>query len=1028
MKTWMKRAAASALALVMAGSGAASASVALGHDLHSGGVGLSVGTGVDFGIFWSDTYSDLRTEHYLSYTPNSDVHPVLAYGKSITSRETLTTMAKTLESQGKRVVGGINGGYYSFSTGAPEGVIITDGVLRSAPSADSSQNGGSWYYGVGFREDGTVLIGQPKIAVKASFGGQSHNITGGLNKVRSNTGGYVLLNQNYGATTGNTSAGVDVILTPVLDQVGESVVREDGTVLTQMGEPVVMGRMSFTVDQVLESAGSISIPAGKYVLTVNEKSGETFTAPLKALQPGDTVDVDFVAGDTRWTEVTEATGAPSRLVTGGAVDYASFQGDSNAKTRRARTAIGVKPDGTVIFYTIDGDQTGYSVGCTLEQVAMRLIELGCTEAVALDGGGSTTLGASYPGDSTLGVVNRPSEGKQRANSTAIFLSTDLSATGELGSYYVTPSDAMILSGSTVQLSAQALDTAYHPMNNTEPVSYSIENGDGAVTADGLFTAGSEIGPTRVTASGGGAEGSAAITVVRTPDSISVSSESSGRTLSSLNLAPGEQVDLKAKAVYRKLALLSQDSSFTWSCDAAVGTVDENGLFTAGSEGASGSLTVSAGGKSATIPVSVAGYIQPLENCEGDLSSFTATDSAAVKAETSLERVRFGRQSLRMDYDTAGNGTAELISALPIAEGQRWLTLWVYGDQSGNSLNARFTTAAGESETEVLTGLDFTGWKQVSVALPEGASELTGFSVVYGGLEQGESGTIWLDQFSTANQALEDTAPPAVSVQRSGSRLTAAVSDDLSRNLTGAYMEVTFDGTALESSWDAASGTLTATLPASDGKAHRVTVTASDASGNLTRASLDIEPDGAHANVFTDMTEHWAARYATYLYDTGVTSGTGEPGGPLTFAPDRSITRGEFFALTARWLGLDLEQYAGTGLPFADAEEAPAWALPEIRAMYSLGILSGSESGGKLYLNAGAKISRAEVMTILGRTQAKGYAMPALTASDAGEVPAWAADYVRSLVGQGVVSGYGNRLNPNQFITRGEVATMLYTMR
>ena len=86
MKTWMKRAAASALALVMAGSGAASASVALGHDLHSGGVALSVGTGVDFGIFWSDTYSDLRTEHYLSYTPNSDVHPVLAYGKSITSR------------------------------------------------------------------------------------------------------------------------------------------------------------------------------------------------------------------------------------------------------------------------------------------------------------------------------------------------------------------------------------------------------------------------------------------------------------------------------------------------------------------------------------------------------------------------------------------------------------------------------------------------------------------------------------------------------------------------------------------------------------------------------------------------------------------------------------------------------------------------------------------------------------------------------------------------------------------------------
>ena len=44
------------------------------------------------------------------------------------------------------------------------------------------------------------------------------------------------------------------------------------------------------------------------------------------------------------------------------------------------------------------------------------------------------------------------------------------------------------------------------------------------------------------------------------------------------------------------------------------------------------------------------------------------------------------------------------------------------------------------------------------------------------------------------------------------------------------------------------------------------------------------------------------------------------------------------------------------------------------------------------------------------------------------MPAWALDYVRILVGQGVVSGYGNKLNPNQSITRGEVATMLYTMR
>ncbi|MBC5730669.1 phosphodiester glycosidase family protein [Pseudoflavonifractor hominis] len=1030
MSIWSKRAAAAAMALVMVGSTAASASVALGHDIHSGSVGLSPGTGVDFQIFWSDTYSDLRTENYLTYTPNADVRPTMAYGKSITSRETLTTMAKTLESQGKRVVGGINGGYYSFSTGAPEGVIITDGILRSTPSADSSQGGGSWYYGIGFREDGTAFIGQPKIAVRANFGGQTYNIAGGLNKVRSDTGGYVLLNSDFGSTTNNTSAGVDVILTPVLDGVGETVTREDGAVLTRREAPAVMSRMTFTVDQVLESNSSIAIPSGKYVLTVNNKSGEAATAPLKALKAGDTVEVDFATSDTRWTEAVEATGAPSRLVNAGQVDYASFINDPNAKTRRARTAIGLKADGSVVFYTIDGDQSGYSVGATLEQVAMRLIELGCVEAVALDGGGSTTLGATYPGESTLGVVNKPSGGSQRANSTAIFLTTTLTATGVLGSYYVTPSDAMLLAGSSIQLSAQALDTAYYPMSDTTPVSYFIQNGDGLVTTDGLFTAGSESGTTQVTASGGGAEGSATMTVVKTPDSISLRNESSGKSVTSLNVAPREQVNLKADAVYRKLSLVSQDSSYTWTCDPAVGTVDPNGVFTAGSEGASGTLTVSAGGKSVSIPVSVAGHILPLENCEGDLSAFVSGETVTASPETGLEHVRFGRQSVRLDYDAAQNGTAALSVNLPITDGERRLDLWVYGDGSGNSLTASVTVGSGEGaavEPVVLTGLDFTGWKKISVELPQGATALSGLNIIYGGGAQSQ-GTIWVDQLTTANQQMEDNAAPNVTVKVSGSQLTATVTDDVDKTIYAKNVEATYDGTPLEVTWNESTNSLSATLPASDGKAHRVTVTASDASGNLARASADIAPDAAHANVFTDMTGHWAAKYATYLYDTGVTSGTGAPGEPLTFAPDRNITRGEFFALVARWLDLDLEQYADVELPFADADQAPAWALGEIKAMYSLGILSGSESGGKLYLNANANISRVEVMTILGRTQAKGYEAPALTAADAGDVPAWALDYVRILVGQGVVSGYGNKLNPNQSITRGEVATMLYTMR
>ena len=1031
MSKLRKRLTALTLILAMTAPPAASASVALGHDLHQGSVDLSVGTQISEQIFWSDTYSDLRTEHYLTYTPSEEVTPTVAYGDTMLSRATLSAMAQTLERQGKRVVGGINGDYYAVATGSTVGLVITDGVIRSTPSVDSTASG-SWYWAVGFRADGTAFLGQPKIAIQAYFGESSHNITGGLNKVRSSTGGYTLLNSDFSATTQNTSPGVDVILSLVTDNVGESVYRADGVTLTQSAEPVVNSRLSFVVEEVLESTASISIPEGKYVLTVNAQAGAAWTDPLKSLQPGDTVDIDFTSRDSEhdWSQADQALGSPARLVNNGAVDYSSFQDDENASTRRARTAIGIKDDGSVIFYTLDGGQSGYSVGCTLEQVALRLIELGCVQAVALDGGGSTTIGATYPDQSSMGVINQPSDGQQRANSTAIFLTTDLQPTGELAHYYVTPSSSLVLSGASVQFTATPLDSAYYVMEDPgEEVTYSIQNGDGTITVDGLFTAGGESGTTQVTASGSSASGTATVTVVNSPESLSILEEENGQAVTALNVSPGEQVDLTAQAVYRKLELYAQDTCFTWTCDDAVGTVDENGLFTAGLESASGSLTVTyQDGTSATTPISVAGHVNTLEDCEGDLSAFTSTASVTVSAEQELTYVHNGRQSLRMDYDTSNGGTASLVLGLPLLEGESYLGVWIYGDGSGNTLTATVSDAQGETSSMALTALNFTGWKQVVAALPQGTAAVHTLTVVYGGVEgTPTTGTIWLDHFTTSNENVSDTTAPVISLTLSGNQLTASITDDVDRSLAGENLSVTYDGEAVEQSWNEDTGVLSATLPAPNGLAHRVTVTAADASGNLARASADVEPDAAYLNYFADTEGHWAAKYATYLHDSGVAFGTGGADGTFYYSPDRSITRAEFFALVARWMDLDLAEWSTLELPFADAADIPAWALVEIQAMYGMGILSGSDRGGVLYADPNAEITRAEAMTILGRTQAKGYAAPELTANDAADVPGWALSYVQTLVGQGIVNGYNGNISPNASITRGEVAALLYQM-
>lgn len=177
-RPFLRRAAALGLALLMtAGSTFASASEALGWELHTGKVTLSQGTDLDKTIFWSDTYSDLRTEYFITYTPNEAVTPTVAYGAKVLSKATLSSMAKTLESQGERLVSGINGDYFVLATGAPVGLVLSGGVLRATPTYSNS-------LAIGFYEDGTAFIGTPGLTVNAALPAQTLKVTGGVNKVR----------------------------------------------------------------------------------------------------------------------------------------------------------------------------------------------------------------------------------------------------------------------------------------------------------------------------------------------------------------------------------------------------------------------------------------------------------------------------------------------------------------------------------------------------------------------------------------------------------------------------------------------------------------------------------------------------------------------------------------------------------------------------------------------------------------------------------------------------------------------------
>lgn len=741
---------------------AAGASEALGTELYRQTTQVAAGASVTSQAMWSATYSDFRRENYITYIPGRDVEPVVSYGTYITSRQSLAGMAKALESQGLRVVGGINGGFYEMKNGAPMGVVATGGRLQSARP--------EWYV-LGFRADGTALIGKPQMDVRASWttgeGTVRDLYINGFNKIRGNETCY-LFSDAFAATTMNTVEGIDVILRPVQGETGLP----------------MSGSVECVVEQVRSSTPDNSIPAGCFILSLNETGREADRAALSELAEGDAVTLRTTITEG-WEDVTEAVSGLYGLVVDGQVGT-DFPSDGAAP----RTAVGQRADGSLIFYTIDGRQKGHSIGATYAQVAKRLIELGCVDAVALDGGGSTSLGATYPEESAFRTINKSSEGSARSVSTCLFLTTAMGPTGTLGGFRVSAGADLVLTGRSIPLSVSALDTVCRPMAWSGDLTWTASHG--TVTPDGaggwIYTAGEAETNffDTVTVTGGGVTGSIDIKVVGLPGPVTVRDERTGAAVSALSLRPGSSVDLAASSVYYTLPVESGESDYAWTLE-GVGTLDSAGRFVSGDSEGTGKISVTVGGRTVTIPVTVSG------------------------------------------------------------------------------------------------------------------------------------------------------AP------------------------------------------------------------------------------------------FVDIDGHWAGSFIDDLYRKGISTGSADKDGRLWFYPNRTITRGEMLTMVVRMLGEDTDRYASVELPFADAGQIAGWLVPYVKTAYALGILAGTRRGGALYADVGSAVTREAAMTMIGRTMEDTTEADLSVFSDGDRVSEWAAPYVRTLVGLGVVQGSSGMLRPGSSITRGEMAKIVSTV-
>lgn len=90
--------------------------------------------------------------------------------------------------------------------------------------------------------------------------------------------------------------------------------------------------------------------------------------------------------------------------------------DVNCANPDPRSAIGITADGRLVLFVCEGrEMTEGVVGYSTEDVAKILLEFGCTDAMNLDGGGSSCLLVN--GFETI----KPSDGKQRSVGSCIYI-------------------------------------------------------------------------------------------------------------------------------------------------------------------------------------------------------------------------------------------------------------------------------------------------------------------------------------------------------------------------------------------------------------------------------------------------------------------------------------------------------------------------------------------------------------------------------------------------------------------------------
>lgn len=375
----------------------ASTQLSLGED----GWGEQVGPGIEYRAFEVQDPGPVRVFVARMDRQEASVtlESTIAQGKLASGLETVSRMAQRYDQAinfwgldwGSRnqVVVAINGSYIEPS-GAPQSGQIQSGWYSKRYNDNGGGSGFVW------KLDRSYFVGQcvshpsyKQVITNQTRGGDDLPFDS-INVARG-TGKTIIYTPQYDKTTRTDGSGVEV--------------------LVEMSKPMMVAEQGFTIGvvrRVLIGQGSTPIPFDHVVFSGQGAAGDNLAA---AFQEGDQIriyqEITHYDNDCHTDNLDQWAGAYTSI--SGAFNFLkngviqTFDHDAGARERHPRTAIAYN-DSYVYFIVADGRQPNYSIGMTIEELAIFSRDtLGATGGISQDGGGSSTMLINGT------VVNTPSE-------------------------------------------------------------------------------------------------------------------------------------------------------------------------------------------------------------------------------------------------------------------------------------------------------------------------------------------------------------------------------------------------------------------------------------------------------------------------------------------------------------------------------------------------------------------------------------------------------------------------------------------